>query len=83
MYIDDYLPWYGSSTTSTTLLFAKYSSDYAFWGPFIEKAWAKASGNYEFTEAGWPSEAMRFLTGAPSYTYANSDYTAAGIYAIV
>jgi len=79
MYIDDYLPFYGTSK-STYLLFSKGSSDGALWAPFLEKAWAKVSGNYEFTESGWPSEAMRFLTGAPSYTYWVSDYSSTEIW---
>jgi len=82
MYIDDYLPFYGGST-SKTLLFTKAATDGALWGPFLEKAWAKVSGNYEFTESGWPDEAMRFLTGAPSYTYWTEDYTSSEIWDIV
>jgi len=78
MYIDDYLIF--RSSTSSTLLFTKAASDGALWGPLVEKAWAKASGNYEFAIGGWPSEAMRFLTGAPSYTYSTSDYSSSAIW---
>ena len=50
----------------------------------LEKIWAKVVGNYEVTEGGWPSEAMRFLSGAPSATYDTSDYVnaPAAIFAI-
>jgi hypothetical protein len=45
--------------------------------------WAKASGNFEFTEGGWPSEAMRFLTGAPTYTYDLEDLTSDEIWSYI
>lgn len=32
---------------------------------------------------GWPSEAMRFLTGAPTYTYDTEDYTSSEIWDMV
>lgn len=41
----------------------------------LEKLWAKATGNYEMSISGWPTEAIRFLTGAPSYSYYVSSYT--------
>ncbi len=39
----------------------------------LEKAWAKINRNYESTIAGWCSEALRTLTGAPCYLIANKD----------
>jgi hypothetical protein len=39
----------------------------------IEKVWAKANGNYDNIVAGTPSEAINFLTGAPSKTFTHSD----------
>lgn len=36
---------------------------------FLEKAWAKASGNYEQIVAGWSAESVRFITGAPTTSY--------------
>jgi hypothetical protein len=33
---------------------------------FLEKVWAKASGNYEIIVGGWSDESIRFLTGAPT-----------------
>jgi calpain-15 len=41
------------------------------WGPFLEKAWAKVSGNYEVVEGGWGHEAIRFITGAPTSSFYN------------
>jgi len=35
------------------------------WVLILEKAWAKACGNYEKTVIGYASEALRALTGAP------------------
>lgn len=35
----------------------------------MEKAWAKVHGTYERIEAGQCSDAMRDLTGAPSYHF--------------
>lgn len=64
-------------------MFANPSPDKELWGPFLEKAWAKVSGNYEVTEAGWTSEAMRFLTNAPSTTYKTTEYDVAGLMALV
>ena len=73
IYIDDYLPFY---TSSTTLVFAGKSDDGELWAPFLEKAWAKANGNYQSIVGGWPSESMRFITGAPSITVSVSSYNA-------
>jgi hypothetical protein len=43
--------------------------------PFLEKAWAKAMGNYEtIYEGGTPSEVLDFVTGAPTITYETSKY---------
>jgi hypothetical protein len=69
--IDDFLPFYG--TTGTNLLFDKISSGEGLWAPLLEKVWAKASGNYDVTSGGWMSEAIDFLTGAPSISWTNTD----------
>jgi len=81
MYIDDYLVF--SSSTSKTLKFTKQATDGALWGPFVEKAWAKASGNFERSIGGWPSEAMRFLTGAPSQSYSTSSYSSSYLWDMI
>jgi hypothetical protein len=62
--IDDYLPFYWSSANE--LAFAKTSPTGGLYAAFLEKAWAKLSGNYEFIGNGWEGEAIRFLSGAPS-----------------
>ena len=62
--IDDYLPFYSSS--GNELAFAKTSPTGGLYSAFLEKAWAKLSGNYEFIGSGWEGEAIRFLSGAPT-----------------
>lgn len=62
--IDDFLPF-----SRNTPWFAKNAPNGALWTPFVEKAWAKVSGNYEVTEGGWGHEAIRFLTGAPTKSF--------------
>ena len=57
--IDDYLPF--TTLTGSTLAFAKVSSTNGLYAPFLEKAWAKLSGNFAMTEAGWTGEAIRFF----------------------
>jgi calpain len=60
--VDDYIPFINDSP-----IFAKIGYDGAIWGPIIEKMWAKLHGNYEATIGGIESEALKFLTGAPSF----------------
>lgn len=62
IYVDDYLPFRG---TSKNLYFASMSEN-GLWMAFLEKLWAKTCGYYEKIESGYASEAVRFLTGAPS-----------------
>jgi hypothetical protein len=66
--VDDWLPFTGSN-----LAFSGVSDDGGLWGPFIEKAFAKANGNYENIQAGDPAEALEFLVGAPSMRYVIAD----------
>jgi len=41
----------------------------------VEKAYAKLSGTYETVgSGGWPSEALRALTGSPGFMYDNVQY---------
>ena len=49
--------------------------DGAFFGPLLEKLWAKINGSYEKTPAGWARESLRVLSGAPGYDYLTSSYT--------
>lgn len=67
IYIDDYLPFY--TWGKDVLFYAGSGSDKSLWSTFLEKVWAKASGNYEVVEGGWSEESLRFLTGAPTTTY--------------
>ena len=55
--------------------FAQLGTDGALFGPMIEKLWSKINGNYERTAAGWQHEALRILSGAPSYDYLTASYT--------
>lgn len=63
--IDDFLPFYSWGVPAYT----KQSLSGGLWGPFIEKAWAKANGNYEMVEGGNAAEALGFITGAPTINY--------------
>ena len=58
--VDDYLPFYNDK-----LVFASAAKDGGIWPAIIEKAYAKANGNYENIEAGWTSEVLDFLVGSP------------------
>ena len=49
-------------------MYAK-AREHAIWVLLIEKAYAKLHGNYKSIEGGQAFEAMRDLTGAPSYVY--------------
>jgi hypothetical protein len=48
--------------------FAQIGGDNSIWGALLEKAWAKANGNYERISLGSNTEAVEFLTNAP-YKY--------------
>jgi calpain-15 len=48
-------------------VFSKCSGKY-FWVPIIEKALAKAHGSYYAIEEGFLKEAVRILTGAPTFS---------------
>jgi hypothetical protein len=82
MTIDDYLPFYNVASTSGYYklpYFAQLSPQQELWAPYLEKLFAKVNGNYEVIEGGWSTEAMRFLTGAPSATYYLTSFSAATI----
>lgn len=45
-------------------------TDRTMWGPLIEKAYAKFTGNYDgIVVGGSTSEFIRVLTGLPGFTY--------------
>ena len=49
-------------------IFSQQADDGSIWTAVLEKVWAKVSGNYDLTTAGYGAEAVEFLTGAPSST---------------
>ena len=77
--IDDALPWKNSSR----LMFAQTSEDHGSWVPYLEKAFAKLSGNYEKTAKGWMSESMRVFTGAPSHRFTIKKYSNDDLWALM
>ena len=65
--IDEYIPtWYEKPAFTR-------GKDGEIWVMIIEKAWAKVFGSYENIEAGFPSEVLRTLTGAPTKTLFTKD----------
>ena len=44
------------------------------WAPIIEKAWAKVKGAYMNADGGMSSNALRFMTGAPSPMFLTKDF---------
>ena len=60
--VDDYLPFYNGY-----LLFNGLSKAKNVYDSFLEKAFAKVMGNYEFINYGWQAEANRVLNGAPTF----------------
>jgi len=82
--IDDRIAFkQGATSTQTVPLFADIGVDGALWAPLLEKAWAKLHGNYERTAAGWQHEALRVVSGAPSYDYLTSKYEADEIWELL
>ena len=47
----------------------------SMWAAILEKAWAKAKGNYAQTDGGFVVSGLRSITGAPVFTYAPSSST--------
>lgn len=47
--VDDYLPFYGTYPLGMRMS----TSGGDFWGPVLEKVWAKVNNNYESTNWGW------------------------------
>ena len=55
------------------MTFAGVPNDGALWAPFLEKAWAKVIGNYEFIAGGDSTEAIAFFLNVPFDTYVIND----------
>lgn len=60
--IDDYVPSFRKKP-----LYSKIGKDGSVWMPLLEKAFAKAMGNFENIEGGYHAEPLRFLGAAPTY----------------
>jgi len=56
------------------LYFATASKNNLMWGPIIEKGWAKVKGAYMNADGGINSNALRFMTGAPSPNFLWKDF---------
>ena len=59
--VDDFFPCFQSGKP----LFSRPKGN-EIWVLILEKAWAKAFGNYIVTESGWIDEALAYLLGAPT-----------------
>lgn len=71
--IDDYISIY---TSLSVPIFAQQDkSQLNFWGPLMEKAWAKIKGSYDMAEGGFSETGLRALTGAPVLTFYTSRIT--------
>ncbi|KAF7522327.1 hypothetical protein G7054_g12181 [Neopestalotiopsis clavispora] len=55
-------------TGSEALLFAHCADPNETWLPLLEKAYAKAHGDYEAINGGWPGEAVEDMTGGVTTT---------------
>jgi hypothetical protein len=80
MVVDDAVPT-GSDTKSP--VFAGIGSDNSIWGSLLEKAWAKASVNYESIVGGSPNEAVQFLTNAPTTSYPHRQFNTGSMWKLV
>lgn len=72
--IDEYSLFYGYG--NKVLKFGKESlDDRAIWGSVLEKAWAKARGNYVRANGDTNVNGISTLTGVPVFDYKCSDIT--------
>ena len=69
--IDDYLPFsdaYDKRYRGDKLAYAFTGSENALWGPLLEKALAKATGNYWHLDGGIIYDGVSMLNGSPHET---------------
>jgi hypothetical protein len=76
--IDDRLPW-GTSTP----LFLRAGSDFAYWATMAEKVYAKLAVNYETIGWGWMNESFYILTGVPTTLFTSKSFTADQMSAVI
>lgn len=65
--IDDYIPTVYNKPAFTR------GKNSEIWVMIIEKAWAKIFSSYENIEAGYPTEVLNCLTGAPTDLFFTDD----------
>ena len=64
--VDDYLPFKQNEWTGyENLFYGQVGSNEALWGPLIEKALAKAVGNYWHLDTGINADGVTMLNGSP------------------
>eukprot|EP00356_Strombidium_inclinatum_P007169 CAMPEP_0170484982 /NCGR_PEP_ID=MMETSP0208-20121228/4355_1 /TAXON_ID=197538 /ORGANISM="Strombidium inclinatum, Strain S3" /LENGTH=273 /DNA_ID=CAMNT_0010758501 /DNA_START=606 /DNA_END=1427 /DNA_ORIENTATION=- len=65
--------------SSPSLLYARLGDmsvdSAAYWGPVIEKAWAKLKGSYFASEGGFIQNGLRAMVGCPVFSYWFEDIT--------
>lgn len=69
--MDDFIPCMGSTQNAYPCFTRAEGNE--LWVIMVEKAWAKVHGSYERTAWGYPSLAMRDLTGAPAFSLPVTD----------
>ena len=74
--IDDYLPIMGYGKNH----FSKRGDDGALWMPLLEKALAKAMGNYFHLHGGYGFEGTHYMNGSPYSYFYNYEESADGIW---
>jgi calpain-15 len=75
--VDDWLP-----VRNNQPVFSKSNGKF-LWVPIIEKAYAKVHGSYKAIESGNIDEAMRDLTGAPSFQIKTSEKSEDDLWRII
>jgi hypothetical protein len=70
--------------SDATLVFASHSKDgRSIWGAVLEKAWAKMKGNYILANDGVSVNAIRALTGAPTFIIDPAELTADQLWVVL